>query len=114
MPPKEARCDIRLGSVQHVPGMTLYDPATGLSGGIQSQEEENASNFNPYRRQWFYKDEFPTKTRRTVAKTFARIQPLKGPADIQGPYSYNYWTRREEHHLTDRNLYRFTAEVGLY
>ncbi len=29
---------------------------------------------------------------------------------IQGSYSYNYWTRREEHHLTDRNLYRFTAE----
>ena len=97
------------GAFNTVPGMTLYDPATGLYGGIQNPEEENVSNFNPYRRQWFYKDEFPTKTRRTVAKLFARIQPLKGLV-IQGSYSYNYWTRREEHHLTDRNLYRFTAD----
>lgn len=97
------------GAFNTVPGMTLYDPATGLYGGIQNPEEENVSNFNPYRRQWFYKDEFPTKTRRTVAKLFARIEPLKG-LSIRGSYTYNYWTRREEHHLTDRDLFRFTAD----
>ena len=97
------------GAFNTVPGMTLYDPATGLYGGIQNPEEENVSNFNPYRRQWFYKTEFPTKTRRTVAKLFARVQPLKG-LSIQGSYTYNYWTRRVEQHLTDRDLFRFTAE----
>lgn len=97
------------GAFNTVPGMTLYDPVTGLYGGIQNPEEENVSNFNPYRRQWFYKDEFPTKTRRTVAKLYARLQPVKG-LTVQGSYTYNYWTRREEHHLTDRDLYRFTAD----
>ncbi len=89
--------------------MTLYDPATGLYGGIQNPEEENVSNFNPYRRQWFYKTEFPTKTRRGVAKLYARVQPVKG-LTVQGSYTYNYWTRRVEQHLTDRDLYRFTAD----
>ena len=51
------------GAFNTVPGMTLYDPETGLYGGIQNPEEENVSNFNPYRRQWFYKTDFPTKTR---------------------------------------------------
>ncbi|MDE5649645.1 MAG: SusC/RagA family TonB-linked outer membrane protein, partial [Duncaniella sp.] len=97
------------GAFNTVPGMTLYDPATGLYGGIQNPEEENVSNFNPYRRQWFYKNEFPTKTRRMVAKVYARLQPLKG-LTIQGSYTYNYWDRRVEQHLTDRDLYRFTAE----
>ena len=45
------------GAFNTVPGMMLYDPATGLYGGIQNPEEENVSNANPYRRQWFYKDE---------------------------------------------------------
>ncbi len=89
--------------------MTLYDPVSGLYGGIQNPEEENVSNFNPYRRQWFYKTEFPTKTRRGVAKLYARVQPVKG-LTVQGSYTYNYWTRRVEQHLTDRDLYRFTAD----
>ena len=97
------------GAFNTVPGMTLYDPATGLYGGIQNPEEENVSNFNPYRRQWFYKTEFPTKTRRGVAKLYARVQPVKG-LTVQGSYTYNYWTRRVEQHLTDRDLYRFTAD----
>ncbi len=97
------------GAFNTVPGMTLYDPATGLYGGIQNPEEENVSNANPYRRQWFYKDEYPTKTRRSVIKLYARLKPVKG-LTIQGSYSYNYWERNIEHHLTDRDLYRFTAD----
>ncbi|MDE7119538.1 MAG: TonB-dependent receptor, partial [Muribaculaceae bacterium] len=97
------------GAFNTVPGMTLYDPATGLYGGIQNPEEENVSNFNPYRRQWFYKNEFPTKTRRLVTKLHARVQPVKG-LTLQGSFTYNYWDRRVEQHLTDRNLYRFTAD----
>ena len=97
------------GAFNTVPGMTLYDPATGLYGGIQNPEEENVSNFNPYRRQWFYKSEFPTRTRRIVTKLYARLQPLKG-LSIQGSFSYNYWDRQVEQHLTDRDLYRFTAD----
>lgn len=97
------------GAFNTVPGMTLYDPVTGLYGGIQNPEEENVSNFNPYRRQWFYKDEFPTRTRRLVTKLYGRLQPVKG-LTIQGSFTYNYWDRRVEQHLTDRDLYRFTAD----
>lgn len=97
------------GAFNTVPGMTLYDPATGLYGGIQNPEEENVSNFNPYRRQWFYKDDFPTKTRRLVAKIHARVRPYKG-LTLQGSFTYNYWDRKVEQHLTDRNLYRFTFD----
>lgn len=97
------------GAFNTVPGMTLYDPATGLYGGIQNPEEENVSNFNPYRRQWFYKPEYPTKTKRSVVKLNARLTPVKGLA-IQGSFAYNYWERNIEHHLTDRNLYRFTLD----
>lgn len=97
------------GAFNTVPGMTLYDPVTGLYGGIQNPEEENVSNFNPYRRQWFYKTDFPTKTRRAVAKVFARIKPVKG-LTLEGSYAYNYWVRNVEQHLCDRNLYRFTFE----
>ena len=97
------------GAFNTVPGMTLYDPATGLYGGIQNPEEENVSNFNPYRRQWFYKDEFPTRTDRIVAKLYAHIRPYKG-LDISGSFTYNRWTRHVQQHLTDRNLYRFTAD----
>ncbi len=97
------------GAFNTVPGMTLYDPATGLYGGIQNPEEENVSNFNPYRRQWFYKTEFPTKTRRAVAKIYASVRPAKG-LTIKGSFTYNYWDRRIEQHLTDRNLYRFTFD----
>ena len=71
------------GAFNTVPGMTLYDPATGLYGGIQNPEEENVSNFNPYRRQWFYKTEYPTKTKRSVTKLYARVMPVKG-LTIQG------------------------------
>lgn len=97
------------GAFNTVPGMTLYDPATGLYGGIQNPEEENVSNYNPYRRMWFYKSEFPTRTWRAVAKAFAVVRPIKGLA-IEGSFSYNYWQRKREQHLTDRNLYRFTEE----
>lgn len=97
------------GAFNTVPGMTLYDPATGLYGGIQNPEDENVSNFNPYRRQWFYKDSFPTRTRRMIARLYARIQPVKG-LTLQGSFTYNYWDRRVEQHLTDRYLYRFTAD----
>ena len=97
------------GAFNTVPGMTLYDPATGLYGGIQNPEEENVSNFNPYRRQWFYKTEYPTKTKRSVTKLYARVMPVKG-LTIQGAFSYNFWERNIEHHLTDRDLFRFTPE----
>lgn len=97
------------GAFNTVPGMTLYDPVTGLYGGIQNPEEENVSNFNPYRRQWFYKTEFPTKTRRFITKLYASVEPLKNLV-IKGAFTYNYWDRRVEQHLTDRDLYRFTAE----
>ena len=97
------------GAFNTVPGMTLYDPATGLYGGVQNPEEENVSNFNPYRRQWFYKDDFPTRTRRLVTKLHARLQPVKG-LTIQGSFTYNIWDRRVEQHLTDRDLYRFTFD----
>ncbi|MDE6151744.1 MAG: TonB-dependent receptor [Prevotella sp.] len=97
------------GAFNTVPGMTLYDPATGLYGGIQNPEEENVSNFNPYRRQWFYDPEYPVRTRRTVAKAYARIKPLKG-LTLEGSFAYNLWQRKVEHHLCDRDLYRFTAE----
>ena len=97
------------GAFNTVPGMTLYDKETGLYGGIQNPEEENVSNFNPYRRQWFYKDEFPTKTERMVAKVYGRVQPIAG-LTIQGAFSINKWSRRVEQHLTDRDLYRFTFD----
>ncbi|MDE5631590.1 MAG: TonB-dependent receptor [Muribaculaceae bacterium] len=97
------------GAFNTVPGMTLYDPSTGLYGGIQNPEEENVSNFNPYRRQWFYDTDYPTKTKRTVAKLYARIMPVKG-LTVQGSFSYNYWERNIEHHLTDRDLFRFTFD----
>lgn len=97
------------GAFNTVPGMTLYDEATGFYGGIQNPEEENVSNANPYRRMWFYKSEFPTKTRRTVSKLFGRIKPLEG-LTIEGSYSYNYWMRDVDQQLTDRDLYRFTMD----
>lgn len=97
------------GAFSTVPGMTLYDPETGFYGGIQNPEEENVSNANPYRRMWFYKDEFPIRTRRTVAKMYGRLKPVKG-LTIEGSYSYNYWDRNVEQHLCDRNLYRFTMD----
>ena len=97
------------GAFNTVPGMTLYDPVTGLYGGIQNPEEENVSNFNPYRRQWFYKTEYPTKTKRYVVKLHAELTPLKG-LTIKGNFSYNFWERNVEQHLTDRNLYRFTFD----
>lgn len=97
------------GAFNTVPGMTLYDPETGLYGGIQNPEEVNVSNANPYRRMWFYKDDFPTKTRRVVAKMYGRFKPLKG-LTIDASYSYNYWTRNVEQHLCDRDLYRFTMD----
>lgn len=97
------------GAFNTVPGMTLYDPTTGLYGGVQNPEEENVSNFNPYRRQWFYDTKYPTKTKRSVIKLNARLTPVKG-LTIQGSFAYNYWERNIEHHLTDRNLYRFTLD----
>lgn len=97
------------GAFNTVPGMTLYDPVTGLYGGIQNPEEENVSNFNPYRRQWFYDTDYPTKTKRSVMKLYARLMPVKG-LSIQGALSYNHWERNVEHHLTDRDLFRFTFD----
>ena len=97
------------GAFNTVPGMTLYDPATGLYGGVQNPEEENVSNYNPYRRQWFYKSGFPVRTRRTVAKLFARVRPVEG-LELEGSFAYNYWDRNREEHLTDRPLYRFTED----
>ena len=98
------------GAFNTVPGMTLYDPATGLYGGIQNPEEENVSNFNPYRRQWFYDTDYPTKTKRAVIKLHASVSPVKG-LTIRGSFAYNYWERNIEHHLTDRDLYRFTFDA---
>ncbi|MDE7148339.1 MAG: SusC/RagA family TonB-linked outer membrane protein, partial [Duncaniella sp.] len=40
---------------------------------------------------------------------YAMLQPLKGLTVI-GSFSYNYWERNMEHHLTDRDLYRFTFD----
>ena len=89
--------------------MPLYDPEPGLYGGIQNPEEVNVSNANPYRRMWFYKSEFPIRTRRAVAKVYGQLKPIKG-LTIDASYSYNYWNRNIEHHLCDRNLYRFTMD----
>lgn len=97
------------GAFNTVPGMTLYDPATGLYGGIQNPEEENVSNYNPYRRMWFYKSEYPIRTWRAVAKTYAVLRPVKG-LEIQGNFSYNYWQRKREEQLMDKDLYRFTLD----
>ena len=97
------------GAFNTVPGMTLYDPETELYGGVQNPEEENVSNFNPYRRQWFYKEEFPIRTRRIVPKAFASIRPVKG-LTVSGSFTYNYWDKQEEYHLCDKNLYRFTLD----
>lgn len=97
------------GAFNTVPGMTLYDPETGFYGGIQNPEEDNVSNANPYRRMWFYKDDFPTRTRRTVSKMYGRIKPIEG-LTIEGSYSYNYWDRNVDQQLTDRDLYRFTMD----
>ncbi|RXE72417.1 TonB-dependent receptor [Muribaculaceae bacterium Isolate-002 (NCI)] len=97
------------GAFNTVPGMTLYDPATGLYGGIQNPEEENVSNFNPYRRQWFYDTDYPTKTKRGVMKLYAELRPAKG-LTVRGSFACNYWERNVEQHLTDRNLYRFTFD----
>lgn len=97
------------GAFNTVPGMTLYDPVTGLYGGIQNPEEENVSNFNPYRRQWFYDTDYPTKTMRAVMNLHAQLMPVKG-LTIRGAFSYNYWGRNMEQHLTDRDLYRFTFD----
>lgn len=101
------------GAFNTVPGMTLYDPKTGLYGGIQNPEEENVSNANPYRRMWFYKDDFPTISRRTVAKMYGHITPIKG-LTIDASYTYNAWDRRIEHHLTDRDLFRFTEDGPVF
>lgn len=97
------------GAFNTVPGMTLYDPATGLYGGIQNPEEDNVSNANPYRRMWFFKNDFPTRTRRTVSKMFGRLKPVEG-LTVEASYSYNYWDRNVEQHLTDRDLFRFTLD----
>lgn len=97
------------GAFNTVPGMTLYDPATGLYGGIQNPEDENVSNANPYRRQWFYDDKYPVKTKRLVGKIYADITPVKG-LTLRGAFSMNYWDRNIEQHLTDRDLYRFTLD----
>lgn len=97
------------GAFNTVPGMTLYDKKTGLYGGIQNPEEVNVSNANPYRRMWFYKDDFPTVTKRTVIKLYGQLSPVKGLV-IRGSYSYNAWERNIQQHLCDRNLYRFTLE----
>ncbi len=97
------------GAFNTVPGMTLYDPVSGLYGGIQNPEEENVSNFNPYRRQWFYDDDYPVKTRRMAGKVYARLTPLPG-LRIEGSFALNYWERNIEQHLTDRDLFRFTTD----
>ncbi|MDE5930452.1 MAG: SusC/RagA family TonB-linked outer membrane protein, partial [Muribaculaceae bacterium] len=52
---------------------------------------------------------FPTRTRRLVTRLYAKVQPLKG-LTVEGSYAYNIWDRRVEQHLTDRDLYRFTAD----
>ena len=64
--------------------MTLYDPVTGLYGGIQNPEEENVSNFNPYRRQWFYKTEYPTKNKAFGHKTVCPDNAGKGALNSGG------------------------------
>ena len=49
------------------------------------------------------------KTFRTVAKLFASVRPVKGLV-VQGAFALNYWQRKVEHHLCDRDLYRFTFD----
>ena len=97
------------GAFNTVPGMTLYDKKTGLYGGIQNPEEVNVSNANPYRRMWFYKDDFPTVTKRNVIKLYGQLSPVKGLV-VRGSYSYNAWERNVQQHLCDRDLYRFTLD----
>lgn len=97
------------GALNTVPGMTFYDEETGYYGGIQCPDEVNVSNYNPYRRMWFYKKEFPTRTNRTVAKVYGQLKPIKG-LTIDASYSHNSWERLIEQHLTDKDLYRFTED----
>lgn len=97
------------GALNTVPGMTFYDEETGYYGGIQCPDEVNVSNYNPYRRMWFYKKEFPTRTNRTVAKVYGQLNPIKG-LTIDASYTHNAWERLIEQHLTDKDLYRFTED----
>ncbi|MDE5934405.1 MAG: SusC/RagA family TonB-linked outer membrane protein, partial [Muribaculaceae bacterium] len=96
------------GGFNTVPGMNLYDKETGTYGGIQNPEEQNVSNANPYRRNWFFKPEHPNKTRRIIPKMYLRIKPIKGMT-IEGSYTYNWWENNLYHILTDKPLYRYVA-----
>ena len=100
------------GAFSTCPGMNLYDKETDTYGGVQNPEDPTNQNFNPYRRMWFYKTEFPVRTRRIVPKFFVRIKPIDG-LSIEASYTYNWWSRNEEYHITDRNLYRYVMVDGV-
>ena len=97
--------------------MNLYDKETGTYGGIQNPEEQNVSNANPYRRNWFFKNEFPNKTRSIIPKMYLRVKPVKG-LTVEASYTYNYKENNLYHILTDKPLYRYVLNdaggVDLY
>ena len=105
------------GGFNTVPGMNLYDKETGTYGGIQNPEEQNVSNANPYRRNWFFKNEFPNKTRSIIPKMYLRVKPVKG-LTVEASYTYNYKENNLYHILTDKPLYRYVLNdaggVDLY
>lgn len=96
------------GAFNTTPGMTYKTDIDGVTyyGGVQNPEDANFTNFNPYRRMWFYNSDFPTRTRRAVAKTYLRLRPIAG-LTISGSFSYNLGDQKITNELVDRNLYRF-------
>lgn len=98
------------GGFNTVPGMNLYDKETDTYGGIQNPEEQNVSNANPYRRNWFFKTEYPMKTRNILPKMYLRIKPVKGLV-IEGSYTYNYKETNNYDILTDKPLYRYVLNA---
>lgn len=97
------------GGFNTVPGMNLYDKETNTYGGIQNPEEQNVSNANPYRRNWFWDEDLPTKTRSIVPKFYLRIKPIKG-LTIEGSYTYSYKDINMKLSLVDKPLYRYTLD----
>ena len=100
------------GGFNTVPGMNLYDKETDTYGGIQNPEEQNVSNANPYRRNWFFKEDHPNKTRRIIPKMYLRVKPFKGMT-VEASYTYNYKENNQYLILTDKPIYRYVAGNSL-
>ncbi|MDE6543591.1 MAG: SusC/RagA family TonB-linked outer membrane protein, partial [Muribaculaceae bacterium] len=97
------------GPFNTTPGMNLYDKETGTYGGVQSSYEAGVTNYNPYRRQWFWRTDFPTQRKRIMPKFFIRITPVKG-LTLQGSYTYKFNYEYTNLQITDKPLYRYSLE----